>query len=779
MSFTSSWSLKRKLAVIGFLPMFIMISLAGYLLLQDYELIKEGESLLVDVDYMDKTSTAAHYLQIERGASITYLKGGLDIETLRKIRAKHTSYFSEIKGGVNKTSFTSSFKEKILLQYNSVLEVRNQILSNQASPKDVFVAYTSLIGTLFLVENKIERLAKDQELIAQARTLHTLEEAKESGGIFRAKFSGALAGNKPMNDKLWYELERRIFLTRSLLTGKSIQLSDNLSEKRDFIINSDEWKFIWSTFNGARELRATGGYGVDAKKFFNQITNTLNILNSMIELTRTGMGDTLKERIFALKVEIAIYAGILLSFILAISGIVFWISRSLSSSLGEVAIKLNDRSTSLSCSSMQVTEASGDLSGSAIEQAEALHQTVSAIDEINAMVTRNSESAQNSQEMSGTCDQVVSDGRDYVNQVERSIDDIKNMNEEIVSEMTKSNDEFAEIIKVISEISEKTQVINDIVFQTKLLSFNASVEAARAGEHGKGFAVVAEEVGNLASMSGKAADEITEMLNSSVKKVEVIVNSTKLKVDSMMTSASDKVGLGQKTVEQCAGAFEEIRTNVNSMSVVVSEIAAASKEQALGVTEVSEAVNGLDQITQKTTLVSRQAKEIAQSLTQQSEGMGDLVNQLQDVIYGKGAKIRLQIDAFEWRDEYMLRVQEMDEEHKILVGFINKFIDTLNEDILSETKLAFQNMCEYTIKHFADEEAFMASMNYQEIDAHKRIHTRLLAQMGSYGEQLERGELNEQKLVAFLKNWLVSHIMGVDMKYADQFNSADKFSAVC
>ena len=60
-----------------------------------------------------------------------------------------------------------------------------------------------------------------------------------------------------------------------------------------------------------------------------------------------------------------------------------------------------------------------------------------------------------------------------------------------------SNKEIQEIVKVIAEIGNKTKVINDIVFQTKLLSFNASVEAARAGENGKGFAVVAEEVGKL------------------------------------------------------------------------------------------------------------------------------------------------------------------------------------------------------------------------------------------------------------------------------------------
>ena len=76
-----------------------------------------------------------------------------------------------------------------------------------------------------------------------------------------------------------------------------------------------------------------------------------------------------------------------------------------------------------------------------------------------------------------------------------------------------------------------------IVFQTKLLSFNASVEAARAGEYGKGFSVVAEEVGNLAQMSGIAAKDISALLQSSVKKVEQIATESKTKIDRLVQNS--------------------------------------------------------------------------------------------------------------------------------------------------------------------------------------------------------------------------------------------------
>jgi methyl-accepting chemotaxis protein len=77
-----------------------------------------------------------------------------------------------------------------------------------------------------------------------------------------------------------------------------------------------------------------------------------------------------------------------------------------------------------------------------------------------------------------------------------------------IQELKENLSRISEVFKIVQEIAEKTNVINDIVFQTKLLSFNASVEAARAGEHGKGFAVVSEEIGKLAASSGKASVEI-------------------------------------------------------------------------------------------------------------------------------------------------------------------------------------------------------------------------------------------------------------------------------
>ena len=100
--------------------------------------------------------------------------------------------------------------------------------------------------------------------------------------------------------------------------------------------------------------------------------------------------------------------------------------------------------------------------------------------------------------------------------------------------------EFEELISVINNIKDKTKVMDEIAFQTKLLSFNASVEAERAGEHGRGFAVVAQEVGSLAELSAKAAREIGHIVGSSLDQTTNIIRDSQHTVEGSK-SIVDKV----------------------------------------------------------------------------------------------------------------------------------------------------------------------------------------------------------------------------------------------
>ena len=117
----------------------------------------------------------------------------------------------------------------------------------------------------------------------------------------------------------------------------------------------------------------------------------------------------------------------------------------------------------------------------------------------------------------GNLQVMTNEGKNIVSAMVSSSQSIKDGSEVFKEQMNESLSELSKTLLVIQEIANKTKLINEIVFQTKLLSFNASVEAARAGEHGKGFAVVAEEIGKLAKVSGSSSEEIAKIVERSIE----------------------------------------------------------------------------------------------------------------------------------------------------------------------------------------------------------------------------------------------------------------------
>jgi methyl-accepting chemotaxis protein len=200
----------------------------------------------------------------------------------------------------------------------------------------------------------------------------------------------------------------------------------------------------------------------------------------------------------------------------------------------------------------------------------------------------------------------------------------------------RGNERIGEIVKVITEIAQKTKIINDIVFQTKLLSFNASVEAAKAGEHGKGFAVVAEEIGNLAQMSGSASKEIAEMLNSSIQKVNGIVQDTSHKVQDFIKVGKTKVDAGTIVARKCGEVLAQVVRNVTEVNLMISDISLAAKDQAKGMNEITNAMVQLDSSTNINSNSVHETAEYSTQMTVQVEKLhGILLDMANEVLLNK------------------------------------------------------------------------------------------------------------------------------------------------
>lgn len=315
-----------------------------------------------------------------------------------------------------------------------------------------------------------------------------------------------------------------------------------------------------------------------------------------------------------------------------VSAMIF--TNMLIASLRDVSNALAVSSSDVSTATIQIAASAEDLSQATTEQAASLQETSASVEELSSMVSVNSENAKKASENSTMSQQHAERGREVVTHMVQSMSEINESNNNIMEHINHSNEQLGEIVKVIQEIGNKTKVINDIVFQTKLLSFNASVEAARAGEQGKGFAVVAEEVGNLAQMSGNAAKEISDMLTASVSKVETIVEDTKTKVDHLMSVGKSKVDAGTKIAQECGEVLAEIVSNVSSVTSMASEISNASSEQSKGIIEINKAMGQLDQVTQSNTLTSQQSANSAEQLAIQANSLKAQVATLVKVING-------------------------------------------------------------------------------------------------------------------------------------------------
>lgn len=360
-----------------------------------------------------------------------------------------------------------------------------------------------------------------------------------------------------------------------------------------------------------------------------KLEKTLNHLDASIEQENTQkIRAVVKSTLFV--VTITVIAGLVVSAISVFMALRN--SKGIIQQLTRVATRLQEESSKTNSLSKEIATTAQTLATATTAQASALQETAASIEEMSAMISKSSENANQSGNASQESVKTASRGEEAATQMKETIDGINQNTEYILSRISDNNKKLAEVSKLVLEIGDKTKVINDIVFQTKLLSFNASVEAARAGEAGKGFAVVAEEVGNLAQMSGKAANEISSIISQSVERVKVIVNESAQMVSGLVAQATEKATVGNQIAEQSRKILHEIVEKANEVSVRVGEITVASKEQTSGVGEISKAMSQLDEITHRNNTTSQQVSTNAQTLQEQSNALNKIIGELAQMI---------------------------------------------------------------------------------------------------------------------------------------------------
>lgn len=369
-----------------------------------------------------------------------------------------------------------------------------------------------------------------------------------------------------------------------------------------------------------------------------ELSNMIEVIQN-IELNNADTIEAAKNEGQALTKTSKIYAitGSVIAIIFSLT-ISFIFATFIGRKFASVGTNLSENAERVAMASTEIAKFAQQLSESVTQQAASLVETSAATDVTDRIIKKNSENAINAATSSTASQEKAEQGKLVVERMIHSMGEINDSNENVMKQINHSNEQISEIVKVIQEIGNKTKVINEIVFQTKLLSFNASVEAARAGENGKGFAVVADEVGKLAQMSGNAAKEITELLDGSILKVESIVRETKVNVERLVANGGEKVRAGTEVANLCNDTLIEILANVSKVSYMAGEISMASVEQANGVEEITKAIYQLDQVTKQNATTSEESASAAVKLSQEADSLKSAVGLLVQTIQGsKGA----------------------------------------------------------------------------------------------------------------------------------------------
>ncbi|MCK5111834.1 MAG: HAMP domain-containing protein [Arcobacteraceae bacterium] len=287
----------------------------------------------------------------------------------------------------------------------------------------------------------------------------------------------------------------------------------------------------------------------------NRTTNDLkNSVNNMIQ----DLGDKLNEIDKALiqygnakfdyKFDIENVSG-------TIGSIIFG-TKAIGSNISELLATIVMSGEQLSHNINVLSTSANSLSKSANAQATSLEETAAAVEEISSNIQSSSENVAKMSILSAEVTSSATSGQELASQTATSMDDIN---------------------KEVTAISEAIGIIDQIAFQTNILSLNAAVEAATAGEAGKGFAVVAQEVRNLASRSAEAANEIK----------------------TLVESANVKANSGKKIADEMIAGYNELNDKIGQNKEMIELVSLASQEQSRGIAQINDAISVLDTNTQE------------------------------------------------------------------------------------------------------------------------------------------------------------------------------------
>jgi len=259
----------------------------------------------------------------------------------------------------------------------------------------------------------------------------------------------------------------------------------------------------------------------------------------------------------------------------------------------------------------QISSSAEEMAAGAQEQSAQANEVASAVEEMTKTIFETSQNTSSAAEASKNAGEFAKEGG---RAVDESIEGMKRISDVV----TKSANTVQELGRSSDQIGEIIQVIDDIADQTNLLALNAAIEAARAGEQGRGFAVVADEVRKLAERTTKATKEIATMITQIQKDTTQAVSAMQL--------GKEEVEKGKVLVLRAGGSIKDIILGAQKVTDIITQVAAASEEQSSASEQIGKNIESINQVTQETAGGIQQIAHASEDLSRLTVNLQELIS---------------------------------------------------------------------------------------------------------------------------------------------------------
>ncbi|MDR2768286.1 MAG: bacteriohemerythrin [Treponema sp.] len=519
--------------------------------------------------------------------------------------------------------------------------------------------------------------------------------------------------------------------------------------------------------------------------FMRMIFGRLGRIQGVLEKISKGEGDLTQRMPIKRYDEIGILAAAFNQTMDAIRNMVMTMKHQ-TEALADVGNRLALNMKNAAKVVEEIRTSIANIKGQSVNQSSSVAQTNAAMNEVSSHIEKLNQHVErqtgNVAQSSSAIEEMIANIQSATQTLVRNAENVQRLtsaSETGREGLQKVSQDMQEIQKESLGLLEINAVMENIASQTSLLSMNAAIEAAHAGDSGRGFAVVADEIRKLAASAGaqsKTIGSVLKKIKDSIDKVhhaigEVFENFQD--IDSEVRTVSGQESTIRNAMEEQSTGSRQILEAIASLQEITREVKQGADkmfqagEKVIGEGRQLELLTrgisgGVNEIASGADSINTAVEQVAAMSLETRESIGALAVEMTKF------KVEIKNAEYLWDDRYLTGVEEIDSQHKELFKAINGIVRACNDGLEKhDLKKSIDFLNNYTVKHFFEEEQIQKRSGYPEFDKHHRIHENFKEKMRLLSKKWAQGK-DPDKLVREVRtevgDWLIAHITVMDTR---------------